>query len=1054
MEGAFNLDLAKFNKLFPFHIVVDEFGNINSIGKSLEKVFPIAKGTTFNSQFVVKRPSLISPDFEDFSTICNNVVILGLQSDHTLVLRGQFELLDNPKRALFVGTPWFGSMTQVVNKNLTIHDFAIHDPMIDLLHVLKTQEITTEDIKQLLKKVNHQKEILRKDKVELERLSLVAKANTNGVLLISKDGLITWCNEGFTKLTGYEESETVGQYPFKLLNILGKNKRAFTQIVRSLKESDACEFEMILYPKNGNSFWVAIKLQPLFDQEEKLTGYFAILENRHEEKIAQDNVIESENRLSSLIVNLQAGLLLEDENRKVALTNKKFCEMFDVPVAPEMLKGVDCSQTAEQSKHIFKDSDEFVKRIDLILRERKTVLSDLLELKDGRFFERDYIPIFISNQYKGHLWTYYDITERKNHEKNLKNQEEKYRGIIANMNLALVETDMTGKIQYVNQRFCEISGYNEEDVLNNQASSFFQSHDGLSTGLLKNKLLYGSPDVELIPFKTKRGDLRWWISSADANFNKNGDQIGTINIYLDVTEQKQLEDDLLVAKLKAEESSLAKESFLANMSHEIRTPLNAIIGMVRELSKAQLDQKHKTYLKHASTASQHLYSIVNNILDISKISAGQLTLEQSVFRLSDVIKEVATIMQPAAAEKMIALNIDLPRNLSPAFVGDPIRIKQILLNIVSNSIKFTENGYVSVTCTPFEKTDTHEHVKVVIEDTGIGMESSYLKELFGKFTQEDSSTSRKYGGTGLGMSIAHELIQMMDGSIDVKSVKGKGTTFEVNFKFALGSESELEDKIAIESYDNLKNIKVLLVEDNELNRLVAVNSLANHHAVVVEAANGEEALTILKQDTFDVILMDLQMPVMDGLTAAHLIRHELNVKTPIIALTANAFKEEIEKCFAAGMNDYVTKPFEESTFFNAICKSIRNAESITNRQVNPTKRLESDRLYDLTKMMELSRGNKEFITKLIRLFVTQTPGSVREMHLAFENGDYSALGKVAHRIKPSVDNLGIQLLKNDIRLLEQATFESDPETISKVLHKTSDIIGKVVMQLSKEYLPK
>lgn len=488
------------------------------------------------------------------------------------------------------------------------------------------------------------------------------------------------------------------------------------------------------------------------------------------------------------------------------------------------------------------------------------------------------------------------------------------------------------------------------------------------------------------------------------------------------------------------------------MSHEIRTPLNAIIGMVRELSKVQLDQKSQNYLKHASTASQHLYSIVNNILDISKISAGQLLLEQNTFRLSDIIQEVEAIMLPAANEKMIALNISLAPTLSPAFVGDPIRIKQVLLNIISNAIKFTEKGHVSITCTPVQRTNQHEHVKIQIADTGIGMDSSYLKELFGKFTQEDSSTSRKYGGTGLGMSIAHELVQMMGGSIEVKSEKGKGTTFEISLKIELGNESELEDKIAIESYEQLKNVKILLVEDNELNRLVAVNSLANHNAVVTEATNGQEAIDILLKDSFDIILMDLQMPVMDGLTAARIIRNELKVTTPIIALTANAFKEEIEKCFAIGMNDYVTKPFEESALFQALSKSIRKAGLVTHQQGTSHPVSQPEKLYDMTKMLELSRGNMDFIVKLVKLFVEQTPDAVIAMQQAFEKADYVALGKVAHRVKPSIDNLGIHLLKNDIRFLEKVTAESDPDMVSKTLDKTGEIILKVVDLLSKEYL--
>ena len=920
-ESNFCFNHHQFSKLFPFYILINQEGQIASFGESIGKICAIEKGGLFSNAFKLKRPST---DFNlnDLDSIIDQIIIIESRFNSKLVLRGQFEYTEHKENVFFIGTPWFGSMDQIVENQLSIDDFAKHDSMIDLLHVLKTQEITTNEIKELLKKVNLQK----------------------------------------TKIT------------------------------------------------------------------------------------------ESEKRISSLVLNLQTGVLLEDETRHIALCNKMFCDLFQIPVPPESLIGLDCSNAAEQSKSLFKDPEGFVIGITELLINKNTKLSEHLEMADGRILERDYIPIFVLGVYKGHLWKYTDVTTRFKYEENLKKQEAKYRSIIENIKLGLLEVNLKDEIQYANQNFCEISGYKLPELLNKKAHETLLMEDTTQIIEEKNAMrMRGVSDSYELAVKNKKGEDRWWLISGAPNYNDRGELIGSIGIHLDITEQKFLQQELLIAKQRAEESSKAKESFLANMSHEIRTPLNAIIGMVRELLKMSQNATQSQYLTYAQSASQHLLSIINNILDISKIEAGELKLDKQTFNLNRLIDDVLAMAKPMTKDKSLDIVVSLSDDLARAHVGDPNRIRQILLNILSNSIKFTEKGKISLTCHLVKGCENSQEILLSIADTGIGMDANYLKTIFKKFSQEDLSIVRKYGGTGLGMAITNELIQLMGGRIEVTSEKGVGSTFTIFLNLEIQkNEEELKVNDTIQNIE-LRNVKILLVEDNELNRLVATNSLNYHHALVTEAINGKEAVEILKSQRFDLILMDLQMPEMDGLEATRIIRNELKITTPMIALTANALKNEIEKCMEVGMNDYVTKPFEEKHFLQVVTKNC-NLKMITKKsQPMDIEIKDIKKQYDLVKIIELSHGNDSFVQKMSDLFCTNMKESVNELKHGFQANDYPKIKSVAHRMKPMIDNMCIHSLTQDIRDLESINIDTlDTLSIASQLDKLEKIIMEVITDLSSK----
>ncbi|MEI6575844.1 MAG: response regulator [Bacteroidota bacterium] len=637
-----------------------------------------------------------------------------------------------------------------------------------------------------------------------------------------------------------------------------------------------------------------------------------------------DEHSQTKSRLADVISNMQEGVLVENENRLIVLTNMQFCKMFNIPLDPEDLIGTDCSGSAEQSCHLFSEPEEFVRRINELLIRKVKVIGEILQLKDGRIFSRDFIPIISKALYRGQYWKYTDITIQQQYEYALKRSEEKYRRLIENMNLGLSEVDLEGRVIYANQSFCELSGYQREDLYGNFAEKVLTSDQDQEIVHVKTaSRRMGIADAYEVEITDKNGLKKWWLISGAPLYNNEGIQIGSTGIHLDMTNYKQLEFTLREAKNLAEESARAKETFLANMSHEIRTPMHAILGLGQQLVKTPLSPDQLSLLESINNASDNLLVVINDILDFSKIESGRLDLESIEFSFKNIIDHIEKMLIIKTEEKGIAFNITLDTAIADVLIGDPYRINQILLNLVGNSIKFTQEGSVSLNCVVEETKDTLQTLRIEVRDTGIGIDSDYLETIFDKFTQGSVNLTSKFGGTGLGMAITKQLVDLMDGKISIESKKDHGTSITILISLAVSNQSQKDviPKLSV-STEQLKGKKILLVEDNKVNRLIANTILSHYEILTTEAANGEIAVELLRNESFDLVLMDMQMPVMDGLTATRLIRTEINTKMPIIALTAHALQAEEIKCREAGMNDFISKPFKEEHLMKTILKNL------------------------------------------------------------------------------------------------------------------------------------
>ncbi len=637
-----------------------------------------------------------------------------------------------------------------------------------------------------------------------------------------------------------------------------------------------------------------------------------------------------------------------------------------------------------------------------------------------------------------------NIRNRQKWDHQVRLQEEKYRNIIANMNLGLLEVDNDDVILYANQTFCDMSAYSFKELKGLNAADLFVSKEDKHIIADKNKQRIDSiSDSYEIQITNRNGEKRWWFISGAPNYNDKGQLIGSIGIHLDISDQKRLEQELAKAKSFAEAAAKAKELFLANMSHEIRTPLNGIIGMIRQLAKENLNKEQHSYVKSAESSAKHLLTILNDVLDIAKIESGDLEIVKSSFSPSALIYNVHSIMYSQAKEKNLEFKPFVSPEIKPALIGDETRLRQVLINLIGNSIKFTQKGSINLNVEVLTSTMDEQTLRFEVIDTGIGMSEAFVSKIFDKFSQEQNSASRSYEGTGLGMAISRDLVQLMGGEIKVISVLNEGTNCHFDLSFPIGSQDSLVSRSRQIKEGTFSGKKALLVEDNDMNRFIAKQSLDYLGIETTEAENGQIAIEIATNQKFDLILMDIQMPVMDGVEATIYMRNTLKIETPIIALTANAFKHDIDLYLKNGMNDFITKPYYENDFFykvehglNLASPNKKNTAEIVSGNYPVTN---EEPLYDLAKIQEMSRGNQDFVQKMVDIFISLAKENTEILNRSFESEDWETIRRIAHKIKPSIDLMGITLLKDIIRKIEK--FDEDKNSVSALGQWINEVVG-------------
>ncbi len=511
------------------------------------------------------------------------------------------------------------------------------------------------------------------------------------------------------------------------------------------------------------------------------------------------------------------------------------------------------------------------------------------------------------------------------------------------------------------------------------------------------------------------------------------------------------EEELIKSREEAFRASTTKGEFLANMSHEIRTPLNAIIGLTTLAMESRTPQQQAGYLAKIESAGNSLLSLINDILDFSKIEAGKLELESIPFALQEAVNHLYDLFSAPAREKNLAFKVEIAPGVPNYLLGDGVRLKQILINLVNNAVKFTTDGSITVQVGMFDGArvaNGEVALHFQVKDTGIGLEEEQIPRLFQSFTQADGTTSRRFGGTGLGLAICKRLVEMMNGEIWVESHKDRGSNFQFSacFKLSDAAKSDHHAASALHGSRNspgmeeeLAGLRILLVEDNKINQEVAAETLRRAGMEVTIANNGRQALDLLESSSVDGILMDIQMPVMDGFAASRAIRHDLGlVDIPIIAITANALSGDRERCLESGMTDYITKPIRRQALFTCLAKWIgkkggSQEESETVADAEVMEPVSTARILDTADGLDIMGDNMELYRSLLVMFINKNQNTAEEIIGNIRDGDREAATFATHSMKGSAANIGAVNLNEVSAALEMALVENREEAIRPLL---------------------
>jgi len=635
-----------------------------------------------------------------------------------------------------------------------------------------------------------------------------------------------------------------------------------------------------------------------------------------------------------------------------------------------------------------------------------------------------------------------DITEEKLASDALAQREKQYRDLMMHSHALICTHDLQGRLLTANPAAAELLGRPLSQLPGHRLHELVPpEHRNAVDGYLQ---CFATTDSQrgTLALAGSKGQPRYLLYD-NYLVREAGQPLYVIGYGQEITERVLAEQELRRAKTAAEAAVQARENFLANISHEIRTPLNGVLGMASQLAKTTLDSRQQDFVGTIRHAGQHLLHVINDVLDMAKISSGKLEMESVAFNLCDSMSEALRPLIVQARDKGVHF-AGTPLRTTCAYpwvLGDPHRLNQILINLVANALKFTApGGRVVVVGEQLGETDTTLTVRFSVEDTGIGIAPEKQELIFEGFTQAYSDTTRRFGGTGLGLSISRAMVEQLGGQLTLCSSLGQGSTFA--FVLTLPkSPTPVPAAHPADAYDTgaLRSRRLLVVEDNEINRTVARLLFEGWGAVVDEAEDGLAGVQRVRQEKpYDVVLMDIQLPGLNGLDATAAIRalpDPVRAGLPIVALTANAFRADRERYLAAGMNACLAKPFEEEAVYHTLVRLLPAAGPATG--------------YDLTKLRTLARGREEFVVKIIRSFLRNMPDSLAQLREAAAHGHWAEAAKITHHIKPSLESVGMHQVAEAVQQLEAAAPASYPHLPAAATYLAAHI-QRVLLELPKE----
>ncbi len=652
-------------------------------------------------------------------------------------------------------------------------------------------------------------------------------------------------------------------------------------------------------------------------------------------------------------------------------------------------------------------------------------------------------------------------------------QESQYARSLIEVSLdPLVTISPEGKITDMNEAMTHVTGRSREQLT---GSDFFDYFTDAKKAEHVYKEVFEKGFVANYPLTIMDHKLTDVLFNGSVYKDANGNVIGAVVVARDITQFKKNEKELTEAKVLAElaadiageakskaekatniaENAVkAKQQFLSNMSHEIRTPMNAIIGFTKVLLKTDLNAKQKEYLTAIKMSGDSLIVLINDILDLAKVDAGKMTFEETPFKMASSISAMLHVFETKIQEKNLELVKEYDTHIPEVLVGDPVRLHQIILNLVSNAVKFTNKGAITVSVKMLSEEEEMVTIEFAVTDTGIGIPEDKIDTIFDNFQQASSGTARLYGGTGLGLAIVKQLVEPQGGSIQVVSKVDTGSTFSFILSFKKTKAAAEVVQAIIEPDPEIKHINVLVVEDMALNQLLMKTLLDDFGFECDITANGKLAIEKLQDKSYDIILMDLQMPEMNGFEATEFIRHTMKSNIPVIALTADVTTVDLAKCKAVGMNDYIAKPVDERVLYSKIISLVKMQATLKFDEKNQV--IKDDpktiKCIDLEYLLHRTKANPMLMMEIISLYLEQTPPLISTMKKSFQEKDWKALHAAVHKMIPSFAIMGISAdFENMAKKVQEFAFsQQQSEDIQEMVLNLERICGQACEELKVE----
>jgi PAS domain S-box-containing protein len=780
-----------------------------------------------------------------------------------------------------------------------------------------------------------------------------------------------------------------------------------------------------------------------------------LVRNKRLRKVAENDTRQIEIEYKNLVENCGVGLLTTDLNGIITYINKRitaFTGFEDHEIIGKHFSTLVDTQSAQLI------NDKLKKQFQT--RNDNSDITFPLKVKCGKtiWVEQSSVILLENGSPKGFQCIVKDITEKRKINEELKKIEQereenqfRLQSILDNTPLIIFIKDLEGKYLLANQSYRSAFDFTKEQIIGKTDFDLVEERDAKRYKEIDQYIIKEKKNVEIEETIQHNGAMRNLLIVKFPLFDKNNSIYGIGGIASDITERYLYGLHLIEAKSKAEMAEQLQEQFLANMSHEIRTPMNGIIGMTNILLNTPMSNEQKDFLQVIKKSSDSLMILMNDILDLSKIKAGKLRIEKIDFRLRETIEQTISTFRVLINDKGLKLRISVDLDIPDSLTGDPHRLIQILNNLISNAIKFTSEGEINVEIKSLNQHDNEVELSFSVSDTGIGISTEKQQSIFESFAQAETGTSRKFGGSGLGLSITKKLIELQDGAIDVSSIPGKGTTFIFSLKYPIATHTVSKHyNTTVESLKHaLSGKRILVVEDNEANQKVIYHMLDKAGIETDLAENGKVAIKLLEDGfQYDLIIMDLQMPEMDGFETTIYIRQKLKLTLPIIAMTASALRNEKIKCMELGMNEYLNKPFVPADLFRELKRFLlKKEDTIQNEQ--PYVYQESKKLYSLDHLIELD--DTDCLCEVLQIFIESTPVIMSEIKEAVFENDWEEVYKKCHKIKSSIGILQMGKLMSLISKIElDAKERKNLEEIPANFEKAEQLFLKIKPMIENE----